>query len=78
MTSLHTTWSPKGYKFSAVEDGPVLFTVTYNPGQCPMRNKPWTLEETQADYPSPSPKTYWFKTREGAEFYALHLQAEAE
>lgn len=70
MTSLHTTWTAKGYEFSTTLDGPVLFSLTYNPDQCPMRDKPWTLTETKNDI------THWFKTREGAEFYALHLQAE--
>jgi len=80
MTSLHTTWTPKQVTMAAVEDGPTLFVITYVCGDDRQYNvrgdrmisKPWCLLNTVTD------KTRWFKTREGAEFFALHLQAESE
>ncbi len=68
MTSLHTSLTAKGQVLSATLNGPALFTIGYNP----QTNDPWTLLDEN------SRVTRWFKTREGAEFYALHLQAEAE
>ena len=73
MTSLHTLQTDKGITLSETEDGPALFTINYL--RTTNRNMvsygaPWGL--TQANTTS----VRWFKTLEGAEFYALHLHAE--
>ena len=69
MTSLHTTITDTGITLAAVEDGPTLYTITY-------AGRQWVLWQGEANDESYSLKS--FKTREGAEFFALHLQAETE
>ncbi len=72
MTSFHTRLTAEGQRLSTVEDGPALFTITYVRTDSHLLIKPWSLHDMLFD------RTHWFKTMEGAQFYALHLQAEAE
>ena len=71
-TSLHTVLTAKGQSLHLVEDGPALFTITY----VHERNwsTPWCLHDTAH---ANTLRDYWFKSLEGAQYYALHLVAEA-
>ena len=66
MTTLNTSLTAAGILLSAIEDGPVLYKIEYLSGH----EKPWLLSDELAE------KAWSFRAREGAEFYALHLEAE--
>lgn len=66
MTTLHTLSRATGQVLSATEDGPTLYIIEYMSGH----EKPWLLSDERAE------KAWSFATLEGAQYYALHLEAE--
>ena len=65
MTTLNTTLTAAGVLLSPI-GGPILYRIEYRSDH----EKPWLLSDELAE------KAWSFRTREAAEFYALHLEAE--
>lgn len=66
MTSLHTVSMASGQSLSATEDGPTLYQIEYHSDH----DKPWLLSDERAG------KAWDFRTLEGAQYFALSLEAE--
>ena len=67
--TLHTLTTAVGQVLSATEDGPALYTIDHDRAQRP--SQPWLLTDESAKW-----EAWSFRTLEGAQFYALHLEAE--
>lgn len=65
-TTLHTVTTAAGQLLSAIEDGPLLYRIDYLTGH----EKPWLLSDELDE------KAWYFRTMEGAQYFALHLESE--
>ena len=70
-TTLHTSSTAEGQRLSAVEGGPTLYDISYLGSEL---RKPWMLDIHYIN----SVGTKVFRTMEGAQYYALHLEAEKD
>ena len=67
-TTLHTETTSRGQSLSRTENGATLYTIAYVADRHSCA--PWHLLDAT------SGRSRWFRTMEGAQYFALYLEAE--